>query len=126
MDDVKYLFVYGMLKRKRILNYLLLLGFNFIGEAILKNAELYKYNFSPLIISGKDEVFGELYKIKKQSHLLLLDKVEHNYNRIISDVKIKNKIVKAFVYFYKFPDFVRGSQNFIKIKSGNWGINNDK
>ena len=125
MDDVKYLFVYGMLKKKRALSYLLLLGFNYVGEAILKNVELYKHNFSPIVISGKGEVFGELYKIEKPPHLLILDKVEHNYNRIISDVRINNKIVKAFVYFYKYPDFIKDNRNFIKIKSGNWGVNDE-
>ena len=121
MGDTKYLFVYGMLKRKHGLNFFLRSGFRFVDEVILKNSELYNYHGSARLIIGKGEVRGEVYEILKPSRLSFLDRIEHNYDRIVSGIEIKNKKVKAFVYFSKSPEVVKGDPISIKIKSGNWG-----
>ncbi len=121
VDDKKYLFVYGLLKRKQCLNLFLRGGFKFVDEAIIKNSELYNYCGSVRLISGKGKVYGEVYEILKPSLLFLLDKIEHNYNRVVSEVEIKNKKVKAFVYFSKYPNLMKENPNSFKIKSGKWG-----
>ncbi len=127
MDDVKYLFVYGMLKRKHRLNLFLKSGFRFVDEAIIKDSELYNYCGSARLIFGKGEVYGEVYEILKPSRLFLLDKIERNYDRVVSEVKIKDTVdnlrlskVKVFVYFSKHPELVKEDFKSFKIESGNW------
>ncbi len=120
MDDVKYLFVYGTLMKEGALNLFLKGGFDFVGEAILKNGRLYEHDHLPIIISGKENVIGEVYEIKKPFRLSILDKIERNYNRIVSDVEMKDESIKAFAYFYKYPALVKNNPRFVKIESGDW------
>jgi len=122
-NGVKHLFVYGTLMKGLRLHYLMLKkGFKFISKAKLKSYDLYQHNEIPLIISGKGEVYGEVYEILKPICLKYLDRVEHNYNRIIAEVKIKNKTIETFVYSSKYPQCVEINKNFQKIKSGDYRI----
>lgn len=122
-ENIKHLFVYGTLMNGGGLHYLLLKkGFKFISKAKLNHYELYHHDRIPLIISGDGEVFGEVYEIKNSTCLKYLDVVEHNYDRIISDVICKGKKIKIFVYSYKYPKSIKNNFNFVKIEDGDFKI----
>jgi len=119
MDTVKmkneYLFVYGTLQSDLNNFYAKFLRKNalVIGKGYIKGK---KYQASCYLgvkksIYKKDRVWGEIYKLKKPKKVFkLLDKYEdaskynmknYEYRREKYTIYLKNKYIKAWVYFHK-------------------------
>lgn len=104
MNKKENVFVYGTLM-KGYWNHVLLKDQKFIGRGIIKGYRMYHVSSFPGIVeSGYDEdiIVGELYEIN-EAILEDLDRLEdegYMYKRLVEDVIIKDKIVKAHVYVW--------------------------
>jgi len=104
-----YLFVYGLLKRGKPLNYMLKEGY-YKGKATIDGFNLYNCSNLPVMILGDGVVKGEVYKFESSIFKKMvkeLDRVEAGYTRCLERIKMESrKPLNAFVYVYNYhPEF---------------------
>jgi|LSQX01.1.fsa_nt_gb gamma-glutamylcyclotransferase (GGCT)/AIG2-like uncharacterized protein YtfP len=59
------LFIYGSLKRD-FTNYRFMTDAVYLGPGVIKGYDMYSLRYYPVIVEGKGEVYGELYKVSRE------------------------------------------------------------
>ena len=102
---IDLIFVYGTLKRDYS-NHYFIKDCKFKGNAYtLKKFRMFDKGY-PYIIFDENgyHIKGEVYKINEKNIWKILDNLEDyplEYDKKITDVIINDKIVKAYLYYYK-------------------------
>jgi len=118
-----FVFVYGTLREGET-NHRYLKHAELVAEQAWTMGCLYDTGYGyPALISGKERVYGECYKVTKREHWLL-DQLEgyrgegkdNLYNRVLSTIYTKYGQFKAYVYIYAL-DRVEEME---KISTGDW------
>lgn len=112
----EYLFTYGTLRLNQshpMANYLQE-NAELVGMAILPKAKLFKIEWYPALVETSDEkneVIGDLFKLKDKNALVKIDEYEgvglgeppHEYRRAKVLVKTDSTELESWVYFYNIP-----------------------
>lgn len=124
-----YLFTYGTLRLNQshpIANFLADTT-NLVGLAELPNAKLYHIDWYPALIkttNKNDIVIGDVVQLKTEKAWPIIDEYEgigvgnppYEYRREKVIVRIENKEIQCWVYFYNIPL----PQNATEITSGDF------
>ncbi len=101
MENGRFLFVYGTLKRGQPLHYLLE-GAEFVGEGFVEGFALYDLGSYPAARPRKGRrIRGEVFVVEDETLLEVLDEVEDEYRRTKVRVKLEGEEVEAFMYVYE-------------------------
>ena len=101
-----YVFVYGTL-RKGYWNHRLLENSKFLGEARTKEKySLYADGIPYVVKIPRTHIKGEVYEVDEET-LRRLDQLEEHpdvYYREEIEVLLNGKPIKAWIYFYPYPE----------------------
>lgn len=102
MNDNIFVFTYGTLMNNER-NHHYLCNQEFISNAYINNYDIYNLGTYPGIIKGDDTVYGELYRVDKDSLNKMdeLEEIGYLYDRILENVYIsEDESIEAYVYVY--------------------------
>jgi len=109
------IFVYGTLRKGEGLNHYLK-AFKFLGVGKLKGYKMYSNGYYPMIVTGTEEIVGEVYEIEDGAQeMVMLDRIECAYTRTKVKIKLNGKLTAVETYVYN------GDVTHLDyLESGNW------